>query len=158
MNYKFKTLSNLNEIPKLKYQGYIWISDKDKPIIRNNQDFDFSEISENPFIVESYLYARNECISIGIKHIDGQYYISKIDLTGLDLNNIPKSEFTSHSYLCDPSINKKDDESNNKQHEEFKYINFIEFWEKEIDEHCEYLPVLKPAWIAFIGFSKKERV
>ena len=141
-------ISKLADIPDFQFTGYIWESDQTKPILLNNQTFDFSNVKLNPFIIEAYLYAKAQNQSIAIKHIDGQYLITNIDLSEIDLNNIPKDSFIKHFYLCDPAVE--------KQNNEFKYMKFLEYFNHEIDELCANLKVLKPAWAAFIGFSKEE--
>jgi len=145
---KITPISKLDDIPDYAYNGYIWESDQDKPIILNNQTHDFSQTKLNPFIIEAYLYAGQNRQSIAIKHIDGDYFISKIDLTDFDLENLPEDEFTTHTYLTDPAIF--------NQNKNFKYINFIEYFSPDKDELCLNLNVLTPAWIAFTGFSKEE--
>ena len=108
----------------------------------------FSDIGENPFIIEGYLYSESESQSISIKQIDGQYFISKIDLAGIDLKNLPDDIFAQHCYLSDPAIFKLNND--------FKYIKFVEYWESKPDDLCAGMQVLQPARIAFIGFSKEE--
>lgn len=143
MTKRFRTLNNLDDIPKLKYEGYIWKSDQSKPIVIKNELYDFSSLEETPFIIEGYLYCKDEKIAISIKQIDGEYYISKIDLNEIGNENIIK-----YRYLCDPAVS--------NQVAAFKYIEFIEFWQDKEDKLCEDMEVLQPTWIAFTGFSKEE--
>ena len=145
MESRFSTIKELSEIPEIEYQGYIWKSDQSEPDILNNEAYDFSTIKTNPFIIEGYLYSAKENISISIKQIDGEYFINKIDLSDLDFS---KENFTKHNYLSDPAIS--------KQNKDYKYINFIEFWKAEEDDLCNDMKVLKPDWVAFVGFSKEE--
>ncbi|MDO9578463.1 MAG: TIGR04423 family type III CRISPR-associated protein [Candidatus Cloacimonadales bacterium] len=147
MNNRFMPIDKLSDIPKKKYTGYLWKSNSPTPDVLNASTYDFSNIEENPFIIEGYLYSESENFSISIKQIDGQYFISKIDLAEIDLKNPPKDEITPHCYLSDPAIFKKNND--------FKYIKFIEFWEEKEDNLCENMKVLKPAWIAFLGFCKE---
>jgi len=145
---RFELIKNLSDIPKIKYTGYIWKSDNPAPEIKINPKDIFSDIGENPFIIEGYLYSESESQSISIKQIDGQYFISKIDLAGIDLKNLPDDIFAQHCYLSDPAIFKLNND--------FKYIKFVEYWESKPDDLCAGMQVLQPARIAFIGFSKEE--
>ena len=130
-------LHELSEIPNLEFTGYIWMSDKSEPKILKNQKEDFSNISKNPFIVEANLFAETEKISVNIKHIDGKYYISIIEL-----NNIPENaEIIEKIYLANPAVSKTE-----------KLI-FKQCWQEFVDENCENMKVLKPTWTAFTGFT-----
>ena len=94
---------NLLEIPVLEYTGYIWLSDQSKPDILENETYDFSKIKQNPFIIEAKLFAEKENVSVNVKHIDGKYIISIIEL-----NNIPENaEIEDKSYLANPALEKK---------------------------------------------------
>ena len=137
-------LNNLEEIPKdYKYIGYLWYSDKEEPVIFENKKFSYKE--DDNFIIEGYLYSEDQNISISIKFIDGKYYITKIDLSSYDFNS-DSENFSKHTYLTDAAIVNKN--------KEFKYINFVQYWKTQKDKLCANMEVLKPNWIAFVGFSK----
>ena len=132
-----KIINKLSEIPNLVFLGYIWMSDKSEPTILNNETHDFSNVDENPFIIEANLFAEKENISVNIKHIDGKYYISIIELNDLPEN----AEITEKVYLANPALSKT------------KKLVFKECWQEVEDELCENMKVLKPTWTAFTGFT-----
>jgi len=132
-----KIINKLSEIPDLKFTGYIWYSNNAKPKILENEKANFSNFDKNQFIIEANLFAENENISINIKHIDGKYYISIIEL-----NNIPENaEIIEKVYLANPTVSKTE-----------KLI-FKQCWQEFVDENCENMKVLKPTWTAFTGFT-----
>ena len=132
-----KIIYNLLDIPKNKYTGYVWMSDNPIPKILENEIYNFSEINTNPFIIEANLFAKNENISVNIKHIDGKYFISIIDL-----NNIPEfSEIVKKNYLANSVLKPAEK------------LFFKECWQEIDDELCEKMKVLKPTWTAFVGFT-----
>src|SRR5690606_39642464 len=69
----------LSEIPSLKFQGYVWISDQEEPEVLHNEPYDFSNDSETNFIVEALLYNEEKDISIHINHF-GDYNIVSYSL------------------------------------------------------------------------------
>ena len=114
MDNNFTKLEKLTDIDQISYEGYIWKSDESKPKILNNGTYDFTKIGINPFIVEGFLYSKDENFSISIRQIDGKYYITKIDLKDL---NFDSDNLVEHKYLSDATII--------KQNRNFKYIKFM---------------------------------
>lgn len=142
----YKKLDNLEEIQKLEYIGYIWMSDLQEPkLVNNNKAFDFSEFNINtsiinPFIIEGNLFAANEKISVSIKHFNGNYFIFEVNLSKID--NIPENQFTGYEYLAHNALSN------------IKTLKFKQYWIEDNDPLCENMPVLIPAWRAFVGFEK----
>ena len=143
MSEMHKRLNSLNDIQKLQYIGYIWISDQSEPKLVNNEAFDFSVIKTNTFIIEANLFAENESIGVLIKHIDGNHFILEVDLS--KAVDIPEYQFSDYEYIANPALNNT------------KKLKFKQYWNEEEDPLCEKLPVLKPAWRAFVGFGKEEQ-
>ena len=130
-------MNNLSEIKNRKYSGYIWMSDKKNPVVLNNEEFDFSVIGINPFIMEALLYCEEENISLTIRHT-GKYHINEIDL-----NNLPKgAELEDVEYLPH-RLNGVDK------------VCFKQLWVPEEDKNCKGLPVLKMKALVFTGFKYK---
>lgn len=140
MDTMHKKINHLNGIQNLQYSGYIWMSDKTKPELFDNDIYDFSTIKINPFIIEANLFAVKEKISVSIKHLDGNYFILEIDLS-----NTEGSQLTEYKYLANNAL------------QNIKKLIYKQYWIEENDSLCEGLPVLKPAWRAFVGFEKEEK-
>ena len=142
---KFNKVYYKLEIPNLEYEGYIWFSDKDNPEIFDNvkvKETKFlKEIELNPFIVEGNLYSKDKNISISIKHFDCGYVISEVKWDIIS----DASESELKEYLANPVFKEFD----------IKKLKFRELWSEEPDELCEYLPVLVPTCVGFIGFNKE---
>ncbi len=126
-------LNSLTEIPDYDYEGYVWLSDKDKPIVLKNEQFDFNTIKQNPFIIEGLLWAKKEGVSIHIRHT-GRYLIHKYDMNASDLSKDIK-QYLPHKI------------------EGIKKLKFKQVWEPEEDPLCENMEVLKMKALVFIGFA-----
>lgn len=130
-------MNNLNKIKNRKYSGYIWMSDERKPIILNNDNFDFLSIGTNPFIIEALLFSYEENISLSIRHTD-TYQIHEFDLNNLDAESVIEDvEYLPYRL---ESVDK---------------VCFKQLWVPEEDEYCEGLQVLKIKAIIFTGFKLK---
>lgn len=129
---------DINEIPDLNYEGYLWYSDKSKPeIINSEKPFEKSMLKVLPFVIESNLWAEKEKISISIKNIDGEYQIFKYHLNDVNIKT------NSQTYLA---------------HDLGEVIEFTLFqhWTEEEDPLCEGMKTLVPSWTAFTGFIKNK--
>lgn len=149
----------LNEIDQnIKYQGYLWPSNENEPIVCDGQKSLKDEIieyysakdrvkydiinSQNPFVVEGFLWANNT--SVSIKFSDGKYIIKPYnDVCKEKANgdNILLKEFCSHR-MGD------------------RKLKFLQYWKTRKDEagneigdkETEGMPVLEPAELVFVGF------
>lgn len=132
-----KKYTNLNEIPKVKYEGYIWLSDQEKPEVIRNTTFDFNTISTNPFIIEGLLFDEINHKSIHITH-DGTYSIVEYDLSVLKSNLVEqvKKEYLPHRL---DGVDK---------------VHFVQVWTEINDPLCNDLPVLTLQATVFCGFKK----
>ena len=131
-------MNNLSEIKNRKYSGYIWMSDSKEPKMLNKEEFDFSSVGVNPFIIEALLYCEEEKVSLTIRHT-GKYHINEINL-----NKLPDgAELESMEYL--PHRLKGVDK-----------VCFKQLWVPEEDENCENWPVLKMKALVFTGFKCKK--
>lgn len=118
----------------LEYEGYLWYSNQPKPELKTKiTKKDFSDL---PFIVEGNLYSSNEKISINIKNIDGEYFITQGSLKGLPNDQITEQEYIAHKL------------------DGVKKIKTIQYWEEKEDELCADMKTLRPSWQAFAGFIK----
>ncbi len=128
----------INEIKKRKYEGYLWFSDQEKPKVLKEEEYDFSQLTENenPFIVEGMLFCKEENISIMIRHT-GKYHICEFDLNKLEKKG---AEFEDIEYLP-------------HRLNGVKKVKFKQLWLPEKDENCEKMEVLKMKALIFTGFE-----
>ena len=123
-------------IEKKKYQGYLWYSNEQRPIILDGQSEWGVEIDEiaNPFIIEGQLWDEESQASVSIKYIDGHYYKKETVLgEGYDLVEfIPRRM---------PIVEK---------------LLFARCWKTVKDELCEGFYVKKLDGVIFKGLKMKE--
>ena len=126
--------TKVDRIPSgTNYEGYLWESNEEVPDIYHvgeafEDDF---EASQNPFIVEGWLYDAAANKSYAIRYLDGQYLRVEHDLSVSETTEI---KYQAHD-LKDVS--------------RFKVV---EHWVPEDDDNCAGMPVLRHAWTAFAGF------
>lgn len=130
----------INKIPEAIYQGYFWMSDKDKPTTLSNKNFSNQlDASLNPFIIEAQLYNEATRTSISVKYVDGQYIANSYQLP----ENVNTDEYTEQVYTA-------------HRLEGVTRLLFYRHWVAENDELCEGMKVLKPKELIFAGFAGKE--
>ncbi len=141
----------INEIPKRKYEGYIWLSDQkepkvlhkepvdfSKPIPYKGKDYDFTIENHNPFIIEALLYCEEENISVTVKHT-GKYHIHEIDLKKTSEGAVLETvEYLPHRLN---GVSK---------------VYFKQLWLPEPDENCNDWDVLKMKALIFTGFTNSK--
>lgn len=117
------------------YEGYLWYSDAIEPELFNNNKYPDLEI-RNPFIIEGFLFDKNQGLSYSIKFTDGQYIVNEYHPREDDENNpdVEIKEFYTHRI---------------KGH---KKIKFLQYWRAEKDEFCMDKDVLQPQEMVFVGF------
>ena len=133
----FKKLASIKEIPDLKFEGYMWASDKDAPelIISLPTEYESGGNPSNPFIMEAYLYCSEENTSVSVRHVSGKNMINIFYLNNIEKGSITEKKYIGHSKL-------KND------------LNFCEIWQKEKDEYCCNMEVLIKKAVVFNGFQK----
>lgn len=129
-------IDKITEIPKAKYQGYIWRSDSDSPeVLTGDKAYGgfTPDPSENPFIIEGNLWDEATSTSISIRYIDGKYYIHRTTLTSEEHKNY--KTYVAHRI------------------DGYKYLRCVQLWEPRPDPMCEGMEVLEPSKLVFIGFT-----
>jgi len=134
-----KQYQQITEIPKMSFEGYIWMSDREQPEVLHNKTFDFSTITLNPFIIEALLYNATDNISIHIQHT-GQYQIYEYNLKQFPHEQLVPKEYLPH-----------------RLGENVKKVIFKQLWIPETDDNCEGMEVLTLKAVVFCGFIKKEK-
>ena len=123
-----------------KYEGYIWMSDRQIPIVLNGEEIPEGIIySKNPFVIEAELFDRANQKSYSIRNIDGVTKTKEFDVEVEDEKLVGCTEYISHRI---------------KGHNR---LRFIQRWTEEPDNDdlylCEGMPTLVPAERVFIGFE-----
>lgn len=119
----------INNIPDLNYEGYLWYSDEPKPEFVKGK-LDKTKLTKLPFVIEGNLWAETEKVSINIKNIDSEYVVTKFDIP---------SKFSSNEYLA------HDLEGVDK-------YKMYQHWEESTEDLPIGMSSLQPAWAAFTGF------
>lgn len=128
----------VTNIEQGKYQGYIWKSNADEPIVFNGVSFTESlDPIQNPFIIEGQLYDADRSISYSIRYMDGRYIILrwdlKIDFQGEDFDYTEK-EAVPYRMKSGKLL-------------------FRQYWKAESDKLCEGMKALNPYAQVFVGFK-----
>ena len=121
----------LSSIPKGNYEGYVWMSDQDKPEILNGQDIP-RHIGGQSFIQEALLWDADKGRSVHVRHV-GQIQVVCYDLKDKHLND--EVSFLSHRMG------------------DHKRLMFKRTWEEEKDPACADMEVLVPGELIFVGFG-----
>lgn len=138
-------IETITEIPKARYQGYIWRSDSDHPETFNG-DKEYGGMhnpKDNPFIIEGNLWDKATSTSMSIRYVDGKYYIHKMTLTSDEVKGN-----TDHSTIKTFVAHRIDG---------YKYLRCVQLWEPRPDPMCEGMEVLEPSKLVFIGFTNSEK-
>lgn len=130
-----KKLSKLTDIQNLAYEGYVWLSDANEPIVLNDEAFDFSTVRINPFVIEALLYNKKENLSIRVQHT-GEYQIFEYYLSEIETASFVDKAYLPHRLKA------------------VKELKFKQIWLPEQDENCEGMDVLTLKSIVFCGFNK----
>lgn len=133
------TYKELSAIQQRKYIGYVWMSDKEEPIVLEQPtEFDFSSIGVNPFVQEALLFSEEENISVMVRHT-GEYYISEFEL-----GNFPNEyELVEKQYYPHKKLGFKDTR-----------VCISQLWLPKKDDNCEEMEVLTLKAHIFTGFKK----
>lgn len=134
-----KTYKKLSGIQQRKYIGYVWMSDKEEPIVLEQPtEFDFSSIEVNPFVQEALLFSEEENISVMVRHT-GFY-----NITEFCLDEFPEEyELVEKQYYPHKKLGFKD-----------KKICINQLWLPEENDNCEEMEVLTLKAHIFTGFKK----
>lgn len=130
--------ATINDIDlKAVYDGYIWMSDEQKPKVLNKEPIPEGLINKkNPFIIEAELFDEDNGVSYSVRNIDGKPAVSKYEMAYEKMvGTLSKMEFVTHRI---------------KNHSR---LIFHQLWKKESDELCEGMETLVPAERFFIGFE-----
>lgn len=131
----------MNNIPTSKYEGYVWKSDATAPKVYLGEECGpLPAATVNPFVIEAQLYDPASQKSYSVKHVDGKYIITKVDLSEEALKGCVHEEKTFLPHRM----------------QGISALLFYQLWREEKDELCDNMNVLQPKELAFAGFVRKE--
>lgn len=122
------------------YQGYIWLSDAEAPIILDREPFPLEALKETEerFIVEAQLFDPIAKQSIRMIFSNNTLSPYIYDLEILDTTRVCENQDV-RRYV------------GNRMNGKMLY--FKQYWKNETDENCAGMDTLKPAELVFIGFT-----
>ena len=127
----------ITDIPKRKYDGYVWLSNEKYPIVLDKQEYDFTQVKENPFVIEALLWnAEDGGTSIMVRHT-GKYHIQEFKLNELPTGH----ELVEKVYLPHRLGNK------------VKHVYFQQLWIPEEDPFCAGMEVMTMTALICTGFN-----
>jgi CRISPR type III-associated protein (TIGR04423 family) len=128
------TINDINY--EATYEGYIWMSNSNGPIVMTGIHLDKTLLEEvNPFVIEGQLYDSDNKKSLSIKYVDGEYLIHSYDLSTKDFDSKNQKQYVS---------NRMDG----------RKLKFVQRWKPQDDEFCEGMKALQPSELVFIGFGE----
>lgn len=140
-------INKLQEYSSYNYEGYLWYSDKTYPDVINGVVKDLqNKCSALPFIVEGYLYSKDNNLSIHIRNYDGKYHTGVYFLDKIETNT---TELTPVKYLANKKL------ANNSILPGIKFLKFTQVFElKEDIISKNNFKIWKPECKIFTGFEK----
>lgn len=132
-----KKSTNMLNIEKDIYQGYLWYSDSNTPTVI---DGEFSlQLSDTqiPYVVEGQLFNITKRESMSIKFVDGRYITAVYKVLDDDFNSVDVD-------LCEYLPHRMPNISG---------LLFLKYWTPVTDELCCGMPTLVPSKKVFVGFK-----
>ncbi|MEM6767953.1 MAG: TIGR04423 family type III CRISPR-associated protein [Bacteroidota bacterium] len=132
MNF-IQKLTNATDIPTGKYSGYYWYSDSVEVEVVEEKSIDPGIFTKLPFVVEANFFQADKMISISVKHVDGVYYFSQVNLD-------PGSDYHVNKHVYESVIGKP--------------ILLHQIWaETQPMDHLADMKTMQPVCVAFGGFK-----
>lgn len=129
-------MTAITNIPKIKYEGYVWLSNEKYPVVLDKQEYDFTQVKDNPFVIEALLWNAEEEISIMVRHT-GKYHIQEFKLKELPIGH----ELVEKVYLP------------HRLGDKVKHVYFQQLWIPEPDAFCAGMEVMTMKALIFTGFN-----
>jgi CRISPR type III-associated protein (TIGR04423 family) len=127
----------LDLLPVGKYEGYVWVSDEQNPMVYFNDVIQLTLV-KNAFVVEALLWDIDQKRSVHIRHTGQQM------LTVYDLNDLRKREHPLSGevkFFLGHRISG------------VKKLRFLQTYEDMEDPACDGMKVSTPAELIFLGFE-----
>jgi len=135
-------MTAITDIPTIKYDGYIWLSNEKYPTVLDKQEYDFTQVKENPFVIEALLWNAEKETSIMIRHT-GKYHIQEFKLDELPAGH----ELVDKVYLP------------HRLGDKVKHVCFKQLWIPQEDPLCfdhetkKGMEVMTMKALIFTGFN-----
>lgn len=124
----------------LNYEGYLWMSNEKEPrVYPQPTTIDAALLhSNNPFVVEGYLYNKERGVSLSIKSPQGVPCVHRFEVHKADFEH--EDSVTHVAYLAHRMGSRR--------------LHFLRFWRPEEDKACLGMHVLRVEKLVFVGFKK----
>lgn len=128
----------IQDIPKDKYEGYLWYSDAVRPVMFIGGEELAVSVFDGRFIIEGLLWSKASHMSYRIAFHDGEQqvyacHVSEDDLEGND--NVVPEDYLAHRM---PGVSR---------------LSFLRYWFPCEDVNCEHFDVMMPGDLVFVGFN-----
>jgi len=128
----------IQDIPKEKFEGYLWYSDAVRPVVFMGDKEVTVSIPDKRFIIEGLLWSKASHMSYRIAFHDGEQlvypcHVADSDLAGSD--NVVPEDYLAHRL---PGVYR---------------LSFLRYWLPCGDVNCEHFDVLMPGDLVFVGFN-----
>ena len=125
----------------LSYEGYLWMSNENKPRVFYPEAEIESQLfnTPSPFVAEGYLFNKKKGVSFSIKYVDGQYLIYR--------NEVKLSDFDSENTDTVSCLTLRMSSS------EILWAKFLRYWQEKPDLECLKMNVLEVEKEVFVGFK-----
>lgn len=141
-----KRLQTAGDIPDLAWSGYLRMSNaQTNTIIDGTLDADLLSATDNPFVLAAHLVARDDSHSLAITHTGDAQIITLVQWGDSPASPEPGDILGGEDILA-PGIG----------FDEPRMLRFQQLWQAEADPCCAGMTVLRPALLAFRGFSIQE--
>jgi CRISPR type III-associated protein (TIGR04423 family) len=128
-------MTAITDIPTIKYEGYVWLSNEKYPTVLDKQEYDFTKVKENPFVIETLLWNDEEKTSIMIRHT-GKYHVQVFKLKELPAGHkLEEKVYLPHRL------------------DKVQHVYFQQLWIPEPDAFCEGMEVMTMKALIFTGFN-----
>ena len=130
---------SIKDIPQALYEGYVWYSDAQEPVVMLGDKTQGVTLRKDAFIIEGLLWDRKARKSYRIAYDKGIQKVYCYDVTDADLNG--EGDVVAEDYIVHriPGVRR---------------LSFLRYWLPEKDEMCEGFDVLMPKRLVFIGFNQ----
>lgn len=136
-----------NNIERGIYEGYLWFSDADAPVVLDGEELavDFDQVltikgrdydlpSKRVFIAEAQLFDKDNSISYSVKYVDGQHLVKRYEVDRCKETDL------------------KQYYGNGMK----KWLQFLQYWELQHDSFCCGMETWVPKGLVFVGFINKK--
>jgi len=123
-------------IPEGRYDGYVWMSDKEYPKVLSGEPFVVAN-GAGSFVLEALLIDRENARSVHVRHVN-RYLVVVYELKEAKKKGI---RYEMLDFVPHRITGKRE-------------VHFLRTWTEEEDPMCDGMKVWMPGEIIFIGFDR----